>query len=260
MKIKDTFFMVSGEQYSLLPSTSFKKELVRSLSLDLKTTFGVGLDLKKIIGRFGHANYQFLGVSIEYFDLVPQSKPGLSRAKGFSITYLPHFSFDTILYIKNKKSDEFILDPTREFSLNSFEAYLRFEKSSISSFNELISRDLKSKNIRLFSEYKFPVKIYGLQLTCEIKVQFLEQFTVDDKKRIVNNVLGDIESFNKKNESLKEGHYGLIHNVIEIKSQNRKGSSLSFIVDLGSSGELGLKCILESLNSLDVAVDFVEVK
>ncbi len=260
MKIDDTRYMAGRESFYLVPSKSFKKELIRNLSKDLLNRFGIGLDLKKIIGLFGHINHRRLGVEPSFFDLHPTDDPRVSKARMFTIVYSPHFSHYASLFIKNLNNENYYLDVSQEVKPNSMKAYLEFEDHDIESINKLISRDLKSKNIRLFSEYKFPVKVYGLHLTCEIKVQFLEQFTVDDKKRIVNNVLGDIESFNKKNEILKEGHYGLIHNVIEIKSQNRKGSSLSFIVDLGSSGELGLKCILESLNSLDVSVDFVEVK
>ncbi len=260
MIVKDTLYMMDQKDHAFVISSSFKKELLRNLSKDLREKFGVGLDLKKIIGFFGHRNHSRLGVEPNYFDLLPLQKPGLSMAKMFTVVYSPHYSHFTNLFIQNLNVGEYILDPSKDVEVNSFEAFLEFEEFDIVSINKLIERDLKSKKIRLFTEYRFPVKAYMLQLDCELKVQFSDSLSPDEKTAIVYNVLADIERFNGKSESLKDGHIGLIHNVLEVKSQNKKGPNISFVVDLGSSGELGLKCILESLNTLDVPIELVEVK
>lgn len=248
-----------GMNYHTLPITeSFKKEAIRLISNELKRLFHNRMDMKLTYLTFD--TFVFPGQS--YLDNLPKisTESNISTVDNFIVGYgggarvfrfrlkiINNLDKDSVDIFKEIQKDEytFILEPHRD-------------PSYMEDLNNYIDAINARKNIKYFTEYPFSVKIIHPGLDCEIKVRFNEPISKELKAEFINKTLEVISQFNNSNE--KDADKGLIHNVLKVKSENTSSDNLTFVVDLGSSGEEGLRVFFNSFESSEYDIDIVEVK
>jgi hypothetical protein len=246
--------------HNFIISKSFKKELIRCLSIELKRQFGKNINLNKIYIQFCGKTGWGEGETKEELLLKPvPSVNNISYANNFKVGFSPHYGHTALLMVGNLKWDFPILDPTEEVEPNSLVMTLEFGKGDLESLRELFKRDFKSRDLVLYQGCSFPIKFNSLGTDCEIKVRFEEKQDKDSKAKVISIVAEAIEAFNAANES-EENSKGLIHNVVNIKSEKTNSNNLTFVVDLGSAGEEGLKVFFTAFENTQIPIEIVEVK
>lgn len=170
------------------------------------------------------------------------------------------FAYPGELLIKDtKKRVEEYLPLDREIEKDEYIFEFRFYEHILPSVEKLVEGIIKRKNIKLFTEFVFAVKMQSPGLDCEIKVSFSEVQTKENKSIFVSKVIDAVRIYNFANEEGKNST-GLIHNIIKVKSEKTTSDSLTFVVDLGSSGEEGLKVFFKAFEESKFEIESVEVK
>jgi hypothetical protein len=257
MKFLD-FRYYDGIDYHKIPITeSFKIEAVRLISKELKRLFDNRMDMK--LTYFAFNDFLYTGQTI--MDKLPKTaiSPNISTVDDFIVGYgggarRYHFK----LTIKNNLNEEKV-DISKEIQKDEYSFILEAYPEVYESLSKYIDAINTRKNIKYFTEYPFGVKIIHPGLDCEIKVKFNEPLTKESKAEFINNALEAISEFNEANEKGGDSK-GLIHNVLKVKSENNTSDNLTFVVDLGSAGEDGLRVFFNSFESSDFSIDIVEIK
>lgn len=245
--------------HSIIISESFKKEVMRQIGNQLVKKYSNLFDLKLITLNF----YNFRFDPVKNNNSLPKfiEKYGYYKAMNFGMFYGGSAMFYdgelTIIDTKGRKEELLPLD--REIEKDEYIFEFRFYEHVLPSVEKLVEGIIKRKNIKLFTEFVFAVKMQSPGLDCEIKVTFSEVQTKENKSIFISKVIDAVRIYNLVNEEGKNST-GLIHNIIKVKSEKTTSDSLTFVVDLGSSGEEGLKVFFKAFEESKFEIESVEVK
>lgn len=259
MRFLDFGYWKDNESIRVNISESFKKEAMRQIGKQLKKDFSSVLDLKQVALSFD----SFFNEQEGYLSRLPQLdiQKGIYQVRKFKMYYggsaMAYSGELTIIDTKGRIEDMLPLD--REIEKDEYIFDFNIYEYVLPSVLKLVENLIKRKDIKLFTEFSFPVKVYSPGLDCEIKVNFEEIQSKEHKSKFISSVFDSISEFNKENES-GEDSKGLIHNVLKMKSEKTNSDSLTFVVDLGSAGEEGLKVFFKAFEESLIEIDFVEVK
>lgn len=200
-------------------SDSFKKELKRCISLELKKMFGSKLNPKKIflqfLDNFGNTGR---ACSKESLFLIPDPVYNQrSYAPYFCVGYQPHFSHNPKLIVENLKGTQPIIDPTQDVEPNSLKMTLEFSESDFKSLNELAEKEFIRKKGAKLEGYHFEVRVKDLNVDCIFRI-YLNEKEFDQEK--ILNLVGDaISQYNSLTENNK-------HQPILKKSEKNMGKKV----------------------------------
>lgn len=262
MEILNSGYLIDSIPHgnNFIISKSFKKELKRCLFKELRKFFGKSANFSMIYVQFCGDSGWGWGHTKEELLLKPYSIDlNISYSNRFNVSFKPHYGHNVTIFVKNILGGFPILDPTIEVEPNSLEITLEFNEKVFKSLSELFERDFRSKNFLSYEWCTFPVKMQSSGLDCEIKVSFLEVQTKENKSIFISKVIDAVRIHNFANEEGKNST-GLIHNIIKVKSEKTTSDSLTFVVDLGSSGEEGLKVFFKAFEESKFEIESVEVK
>lgn len=260
MKFLDFGYWENNVSHKIEISDSFKKAAIRQIGKQLMRMFQGKINLNLSYITFD----KFIFNDESYKDKLPKptSVKGVFKVDKFTIGYGGGaMAFFGELIIRNTNydegDDELPLD--EEIQIDEYIFNFEFYESSYKSLSDLIEAINKQKKISVFTDYPFFVKFYYPGIDCEIKVKFEEKQSKDSKALFISIVSEAIEAFNAANES-GENSKGLIHNVVNIKSEKTNSDNLTFVVDLGSAGEEGLKVFFKAFEDTQIPIEIVEVK
>lgn len=225
-------------------SSSFKKQVIKSVSNILKSKCKNFLNLKKTI------------ISFRNF-AVHSDKENIMVCKEFCITDPYNFGVDCTIFWRSKTSER-LVQLTDEVEDEELEFWI--ENPNPYDIYELLIKNTKDnmayRNKFFIEGYPFNVLFEMVAINSYLTIFSEDKIDEDFKNKIEELLNHEVDVFNTYNIDNQIG--GVIHSIGV--SEFKKNKYLKFYIDFGSSGEKGIFRILDILKDSNLKISKVELK
>lgn len=231
-------------------SKSLKKVIMEGVLKQLKHEFGYGVDQKVIYLSFEN--------DLKNHPLLPHKTERVSFSPDFKIGYYSPYVFLCTLYLRNGINNEYILNLDEELKdTENIQVWYEMDENQKQGLSKRINEVNIWNKVSVIPDYNYPVKVISGGIDSTLKVQFSQVLPVEEKRKFFDT-LEDKRTF--YNEREDNEHQGIIHSMEVEKGLTRSGNNMSFILDLGSAGEPGLKYILKVIQDTNMPVEYMEIR